>query len=85
MLRNETTRQERPMFTRRHYKVIAEVISSEHAAVSSRPVDRAQAFFTIRRVMIGLERMFKRDNPAFTSDKFREACGEVLTWNMPAD
>ena len=85
MLRNETTKQERPMFTRRHYEAIAHVIALEHTFVKARPVNRDEAHFTIRRVTASLARMFQRDNPGFTSVKFREACGEVLTRNMPAD
>ena len=75
------------MFTRQHYEAIAQVIAEQHAMVDKTrdPTRVLGPHFVIRCVTSGLAKMFQVDNPHFTYQKFREACGETLDTSMPGD
>lgn len=51
-----------PTFHRKQYRAIAKIVGS----IGSLP-DRLNTFFSFSS-------MFEEDNPAFSKDKFREAC-----------
>lgn len=73
MLRNETTSQQRPMFTRRQYAAIAEALKAEKEYCEfyvGEPVE-----MIVRHIALRLEAVFRKDNPNFNGRKFREACG----------
>lgn len=71
---NEYTRQQRPMFTRRHYAAIAEAIKAEKEYCEFYVGDAAEMTI-VRHIVPRLEAVFRKDNPNFNGRKFREACG----------
>lgn len=66
------------MFTKRHYKAIAEVLRANQP---DRPVSTSceghRARFDKHRSIVGkLAALFANDNPRFNRDRFLAACGE---------
>jgi len=60
------------MFSKRHYKVIAQAIKDSRADESPQIIPA--------RILINLLAFhFKLDNPRFNPDAFRKACGEEPT------
>jgi len=65
------------MFTKQHYKAIAEIIEDCHYGLNSCNADyyNAGRFDAARLIAIGLSDYFVSDNSYFDHDKFMKACG----------
>ena len=55
--------------TRKHYREMAEILHQELMAFPP------QSQYVVSAIAQSLARMFKRDNSAFDSQRFYEACG----------
>lgn len=65
------------MFTKQHYKVIAEVITNPHADASDYHdgcMGNDRLIFTDKLIDDFIVR-FEQDNPGFDKDEFSKACG----------
>lgn len=58
------------MFTRQHYKAIAEIIKSTREAMD----DRCEWYHAVNTIECKLKEYFEQDNPLFNRQKFLEAC-----------
>lgn len=63
------------MFTRQHYKAIAEIIRFEYTAFDGTGEDDYEGKLTIRNITNNLADYFADDNPLFNRQKFLKACG----------
>lgn len=69
------THTHRPVFTSRHYVVIAEVLRSQymtHASISFAPYRQMNR--QIEEIALEFAIKFKEDNPIFNPVKFLDAC-----------
>lgn len=63
------------MFTRQHYKAIAEIIKSEYTAFDGTGEDDSEGKDATIKIARKLADYFEPENPRFDRNKFMTACG----------
>jgi len=64
------------MFSRQHYKAIAEIIAKQKSANAQDGTDTSEAInFVLFQLFADLADYFAQDNPHFNQEKFEKACG----------